>query len=190
LDESGNTIRSIYSVKANLYRLEVMSKETVGPVIVDLKSGIQQSINPPEKSYVEIDLLKSEVTGMENSEPSPKFMPTGETETIAGHSCEHYRFEDQQKTDICLAKGLGYIGTDGDYSGWVQQFLKNRKLESDPEFKKLMEGGVIPLKVSHVENGQVVTNMEVVAIERKPIDDALLKVPAGYQKMTGGSPQR
>src|SRR5262245_25450553 len=182
-DDTGPTSMT-FSIKANHFRLETANKDNAsGALILDLKSGIQQAINPQEKTYVEINLNKIKETGKDDAEPPLKFMPTGKTETIAGHACEHYLFEDQQKTDMCLAKGLGYIGTADDYSGWVQQFLKDRKLDSDPEFKKLMGSGVIPLKVSIEENGQVTTIMEVTAIERKPLDDALFKVPADYKKI-------
>lgn len=198
-----------FLVKANLFRLEISDgAEKENPpkaVILDLKSGIQKMMDPQEKEYIEInltDLTDYNDSGKGDREPISKFTPTGKTETIAGYTCEHYLIDDPEKTDFCLAKGMVYAGTGEEFGGGLWQVLRNKKddrelkarMESDPEFKKLVESGAFPLKISQVENGQVKTIMEVTGIERKALDDSLFKVPADYKKiemkMPMGIPQR
>src|SRR5262245_66650348 len=95
-----------------------------------------------------------------------------------------------------------YTGTGNEFGGGLWQVLRNKRddqelkarMESDPEFKKLVESGAFPLKISRVENGQVKTIMEVTGIERKQLDDSLFNVPADYKKvemmMPTGIPKR
>ena len=198
-----------FLVKANLFRLEMLDEAEMAAapkaVIMDLKSGVQKMIDPQEKKYLEINLSElTESDGSEKDERGPitKLTPTGKTETIAGHTCEHYLLDDPEKTDFCLAKGMVYTGSEKEFGGGLMQVLRNKidnqelkaRMESDPEFKKLVESGAFPLKISRVENGQVKTIMEVTGIERKQLDDSLFKVPADYKKvemmMPTGIPQR
>jgi Domain of unknown function (DUF4412) len=182
--------RGIFSFKESLYRSETVKKRGVTDVlIVDYKTGIGKDINQTEKTYLEIDprdIGKS-------IEKLPKFTPTGKTETIAGYTCENYvMMDDPQKTSMCFAEGLGYIGSAGDfYRSGVLKFLNisaddkeiSARMDSDPVLKKLIETGAYPLKTSGIVNGWEIIFLETISIERKSLDDSLFQVPAGYKKV-------
>jgi Domain of unknown function (DUF4412) len=207
IDDSGSDPkngRMIYSVKGNLTRMDNPERTSKdggsGSMLMDSKAGIMRIIVPERKSYMEMDLNAFKGTGKDDEEPIPKMTPTGKRETIAGHTCDHYRLDDKEQTDLCLAKGLGYFGFGNAERGGIWQTLKTMnqsdkvtaQIAADPDLKKAMEGGAFPLKVSQTENGKVVTVMEVTSIERKKLDDSLFIVPPDYKKMEFpmGMPQR
>jgi hypothetical protein len=182
-----------FKIKANLFRLEFSNNQgkvgLSGATIMDLKSGIQRTINAEEKTYSELDMTKFKIPVDDDAEAKnfPKITRTGKTETIAGYTCEYYQFGDQEKLDFCLTKGLGYIPSGNDYRGGLINYFNNKglhkPLETDPEFKKLVESGAFPLKITYEENGQVKTYMEVTRIDRKSLADSLFQVPADYKKV-------
>src|SRR5262245_61251432 len=182
-----------FKIKANLFRLEFSNNEgqvrPSGATIMDLKSGIQRKINGEEKTYSELDMSKFEINVAIDTEAQklPKFTRTGKTETIACFTCEYYQFVNQVKTNFCVAKGLGYIPSGNDYRGGLLHYFKyqdpQKSMETDPEFKKLVESGAFPLKITYDVNGQEKTYMEVTRIERKSLDNSLFQVPADYKKV-------
>ncbi|HEU0174005.1 MAG TPA: DUF4412 domain-containing protein [Blastocatellia bacterium] len=187
-----------YAIKGNRTRFEAMispdaSKRAV--MLMDMSSGTQTTLIPQSKMYMTVNWgeLAEEMTqnaGKGSSGNFPKVTSTGKTETVAGLNCEHWILGDKQDMDMCLAKGMGYFGFGGQ-SGGILDKLKNlalrekikAQLDANPEFAKFVEGGAFPLKMSHVENGQSKTIMEVTGIERKSLDDSLFTVPADYKKM-------
>jgi hypothetical protein len=145
---------------------------------------------PQTKTYMTMNggEMAEEMTKGDGKGPSfdfPKVTSTGKTETIAGITCEHWLMD--EKTDVCMAKGLGYFGGG---SNNILDKLKNlalrekikAQLNTNPEFAKFIEGGAFPLKMAQIENGQSKTIMEVTAVERKSLDDSLFNVPADYKK--------
>jgi hypothetical protein len=179
-----------FKIKANLFRLEYTNKEgqlgPLGTTIMDLKSGIQRKINADEGTYSELDMRKSQIFLEDDAKAQnlPIITRTGKTETIAGYTCEYYQLE---KMNLCVAKGLSYIPSGNDFRGGVLTYYNlqgdQRRMEADPEFKKLVESGGFPLKITFDENGQVKTYMEVTRIERKSLNDSLFQVPADYKRV-------
>lgn len=192
-----------YAIKGTRFRIETQLSQggtQTGVVLMDSSSGSQTMLMPQTKTYMSLDLNKggqfgqmvekmAEKAGEETGDLS-KITSTGQTETIAGHTCQYWRIGDKQQTDVCLARGLGFFGGGGQSGGIFEQ-LKNlamgdkvkAQLNANPEFAKFVEGGAFPLKISQVENGQSKTVMEVTSVERKSLDDALFSVPADYKKM-------
>jgi hypothetical protein len=159
--------------------------------LMDLSSGTTTMLFPDTKTYMTVNWgeMAGEMTkddGKDTPIDFPKVTSTGKTETIAGFTCEHWLIGD--KTDVCMAKGLGYYGSGG--SGGILDKLKNfamrdkikAQLDANPEFAKFVEGGAFPLKMANVENGQSKTIMEVTSVERKSLDDSLFTVPTDYRK--------
>jgi hypothetical protein len=187
-----------YSTKGALSRIETSATQErqsfTGVMILDMKSGKQMMLLPPTKTYMEMNLkeLGEQMKGDEDSTKLPKLTPTGKQETIAGYTCEHWLVDDEEKTDVCLAKGLGFFGFgSSEQRGGPLNTLRNLNLdpeiaaqiEANPELKKFIEGGAFPLKITQIENGQPRTVMEVTGIERKTLDDSLFTIPPGYKKM-------
>ncbi|MBL8186473.1 MAG: DUF4412 domain-containing protein [Acidobacteria bacterium] len=186
-----------YAVKGSRTRIETQlaaGGTQMGVVLMDFAAGSQTMLIPQMKTYTTINWndqggIKSMAENM-TGDASFKATPTGKTETIAGHSCTHWILGEKQDTDACLAKGLGYFGGGGD-SGSVFEKLRNfalgdkakAALQSNPEFLQFIEGGVFPLKLSIIENGQSRTLMEVTRVERKPLDDSIFAIPPDFKKM-------
>jgi hypothetical protein len=186
-----------YAVKGSRTRIETQlaaGGTQMGAVLMDFATGTQTMLIPQMKTYTTINW--NEQGGIKNmaenmaGDASFKATPTGKTETIAGHTCTHWILGEKQDTDACLAKGLGYFGGGGD-SGSVFEKLRNfalgdkakAALQSNPEFLQFIEGGVFPLKLSIIENGQSRTLMEVTHVERKSLDDSIFAIPADFKKM-------
>lgn len=191
-------IEARYSVKGARTRVETLLSQggtQTGVVLMDSASGSQTMLMPQTKTYMSLNLnaggqLRQMVEKAgESAGAFSGFKATGQTETIAGHTCRHWQVEDSLKTDVCLAQGLGFFG--GGQSGGVFEQLKNlalgdkvkAQLNANPEFAKFVEGGAFPLKISQVENGRLKTVLEVTRVERKSLDDALFSVPADFKKM-------
>jgi hypothetical protein len=159
--------------------------------LMDLSSRTTTMLFPNTKTYMtmnwgEMAEEMTKVTGKGSPIDFPKVTSTGKTETIAGLPCEHWLIGD--KTDVCMAKGLGYFGGGG--SGGILDKLKNlalrdklkAQLDANPEFARFVEGGAFPLKMASIENGQPKPIMEVTGVERKSLNDSLFTVPADYTK--------
>ena len=190
-----------YAVKGSRSRIETQlaaGGAQMGAVLIDFAAGSQTMLIPQMKTYTTFNWneqggVKNVMEKMAENAGSGNYFnatPTGKTETVAGHTCTHWILGEKQDTDACLAKGLGYFGGGGD-SGSVFDKLRNialgdktkAALQANPEFLKFVEGGVFPLKLSVIENGQPRTIMEVTKVERKPLEDSLFAVPPDFKKM-------
>jgi hypothetical protein len=195
----GDQAREIrYAIKGTKARSEAplsAGGTQTGVMLLDLSSNLQTLLIPQTKTYMTVDLKQAaesmaKAVGQENAAENFKATSTGKTETVAGVSCEHWILGEKQKTDVCLARGMGYFGFGGQ-SGGVFELLKNlpmgdkmkSQLDANPEFAKFVEGGAFPLKIAQIENGQSRPVLEVTSIERKPMDDSLFAVPSDYRKM-------
>jgi len=186
-----------YAIKGSRMRVETLLAQggaAMGIVLMDLSAGTQTLLTPQTKTYMsmnqDIGKLKemadkaAKSAGEDNAGDIYKVTTTGQTETIAGYSCQHWLMGAKQQTDVCLAKGLGQ-------SGSILAQLKTlgldekakAQIQANPEFLKFAEGGAFPLKMSQIENGQSKTILEVTKVERKSLDDFVFTVPSDYKKM-------
>jgi hypothetical protein len=174
------------SIKETNARVEtLLSPEGVeaSAVLMDFSSNTATTLSPQTKAYTTMNMAEMAEELAEVAEENPsidfsKATTTGETETIAGVSCQHWRIGDT--TDMCLAH----------FGGGVLDKLKNfalpekakAQLAANPEFAEFAERGAFILKMASIENGRPKTIMEVTSIERKSLDNSLFTVPAGYKK--------
>ncbi len=187
-----------YAIKGTRSRVETQlsrGSAQTGVILMDLSSGTQTMLMPQTKTYMDMNLggmaeMMVKNAGKDAPGEDFKATSTGRTETVAGFTCEHWIMGDDQNTDVCLAKGLGFFGGGGQSGGVFEQLKKlamgdkmKAQLEANPEFAKFVEGGAFPLKIAQIENGQSKTIMEVTSVERKSLDDSLFTVPADYKKM-------
>jgi len=201
MNTSSQPMEIKYAVKGTRTRIETQlaaGGTQMGAVLMDFATGTQTMLIPQMKSYTTVNWnaeggfknMAEKMAEKAGSGKSFQATPTGKTEIIAGHTCMHWILGDKQDTDACLAQGLGYFGGGSD-SGGVFDKLRNiafgdkakAQLQSNPEFLKFVEGGVFPLKLAVIENGQPRTIMEVTSVERKPLDDSLFAIPPDYKKM-------
>jgi hypothetical protein len=103
---------------------------------------------------------------------------TGKTETLAGIGCDDYavKMDGGTRIDACLAKGLPFLDLDvirqgGHVSQWSRDLRANRWF---------------PLRaVEYAPHGnQEVSRIEVTAVTKSKLDDAIFEVPAGYTRVT------
>jgi hypothetical protein len=193
--ENGRTVDGVYQIKGNKSRWEgtMPGAERMGgtAMIFDGEAGTMTTVMPAQKMYMVMN-VREMAKGMPESDTKfPKMTKTGKKERIAGHPCEHWLMGDDQKMDVCLAKGLGFFGMGGGKGrgGLSTAFptMERAKLEAQvaahPEVKELVEGGAFPLKM---EDGDRKFSMIVTKIEKKSLADDLFRAPAGYQEMNMG----
>jgi hypothetical protein len=198
---AGKPMEMTYFVKGERARVETnMPGAPMGSGVMlwDMPNGKMTMLMPPMKAYMTIDAkeMGDEIKGAQPKDAGgemkfPKLTATGKTETVAGHSCEHYLMGDKQEIDMCVAKGLGYFGMGNQAGGLaaLKNLVFSPKLLAEaaahPEWVKLLEGGAFPLKMTVSESGKPGVTMEATKIEPKPLDDALFTVPPDYKKMPG-----
>jgi len=182
-----------YAVKGDLKRLETsikyLGKLASNITIMDIQSGTNTVLLPRDKAYTTISMYGGAQAKI------PKVKHLGQPETIAGYTCEHWLYGDEQNIDLCAAKGIGYLdfGNEGQNG---TPFLSHKNLrdpqviailENNPDLKKFVEGGMFPLKVSQIENGKPKPIMEVTSVEPKALDDSIFTIPADYRKIDAPS---
>ena len=186
-----------YAIKGPRMRVETLLAQggsAMGVVLMDLSAGTQTMLMPQTKTYMSMNQdsgkfkemadAAARMSGQANAGDLYKVTTTGQTETVAGYSCQHWLMGSNKQTDVCLAKGLGQTGSILDQLktlGLDEQ--AKAQIQANPEFLKFAENGAFPMKMSQTENGQSKTIMEVTNVERKTLDDSLFAVPSDYKKM-------
>lgn len=186
-----------YAIKGSRMRVETQLAQggtATGVVLMDSSAGTHTMLMPQTKTYMSINQdsgkfkemaeAAAKMSGEANAGDLYKVTTTGQTETVAGYTCQHWLMGSNKQTDVCLAKGLGQTGSILDQLktlGLDEQ--AKAQIQSNPEFLKFAENGAFPMKMSQIENGQSKTIMEVTNVERKTLDDSLFAVPSDYKKM-------
>ncbi|MEO6726844.1 MAG: DUF4412 domain-containing protein [Blastocatellia bacterium] len=186
-----------YAIKGPRIRVETQLAQggsAMGVVLMDLSAGTNIMLMPQTKTYMSMNQdsgkfkemadAAAKISGEANTGDLYKVTNTGQTETVAGYSCQHWLMGSKKQTDVCLAKGLGQTGSILDQLktlGLDEQ--AKAQIQANPEFLKFAESGAFPMKMSQIENGQSKMIMEVTNVERKTLDDSLFAVPSDYKKM-------
>lgn len=177
--------------------------------ITDMEAGKSYTLMPAQKKYMVVDMkaMMEMATQMgaamgdknkKNPEATPdlsklpKITATGQKETVAGHSCEHYtmQMDDGSTLDLCLAKGMG-LGSKsvlGMAGGASSPYAK--MLAANPAWKQFADEfkDAFPLKVTMSQGGTVRMASEVTKIERGSVPASAFAIPSDYTelKMPGG----
>jgi hypothetical protein len=180
--------------KAGKVRQEMtmMGQEVIS--IVDASAGTGLMLMPLQKSYMKLDF--NALARRMGPMPPPKITATGTTETILGHTCEHYTVEmPSGTTAMCVATDLGfYMGSLNAQGGGM---AGSSNLQAYNElFRTKFKNGFFPLELTVTSQGMAMT-VVVTKIEAKPVSDDLfeLDVPADYTEMkmpvrgTSGGPR-
>jgi hypothetical protein len=194
LASDGKAVPVTYYIRPDGIRTETaMPEHPEAPfiIITDLSKGESISLLPGQKAYMTFSFEEMMKAATPDEEQQfPKLTATGQKETIAGYSCEHYLMgnqqNEQQKVDMCVAKGLGFFGmggSSGKLGGMMFSSKMKEKAAANPEWSKFLEGGAFPLKMTVTEGAKTTMSTEVSSVERKKLDDALFKAPADYKEM-------
>lgn len=163
--------------------------------IADLQDQNIKMVMPDQKTYMTMSMKADETDdAAEMTEPAdtsgetgagkpPSLTKTGESETIAGHSCDHYLVGEKQNVDVCAAKGLGLLGMGNAPSGMGGGMLGRGQSREWEELEPLAKEGFYPLKIESLEDGKRKKVMEVTKIETQPLSGDLFVVPDDYEEM-------
>lgn len=152
--------------------------------IIATDEGKMRTVVDAQKMVMEMDISKfaeqmKGLTGAAPSaapanEPPPKVSKTGKTDTIVGHSCEEWEVisPKSEKMTLCVGKGGGWPSIPAVLmaeSQWAQNVI---------------EKDSFPLRiVLNGSDGAEKMRMQVTRMDKKPIDDAVFAIPAGYRVM-------
>jgi len=148
--------------------------------IVDGKNRRMIMPMPEQKMYHEMALGDDETM---DAEPDSILVRTGKTDTVAGYACEMVLIKDKKtnktETELCIAKGLGYLMATGNMGRSGQR--------AEPpwmkEFREHFKDGGFPLRtIMRNDDGTEDTRMEVTKVEKKRLEESLFTVPPGYKK--------
>lgn len=192
-----------YAVKGAQMRVETVggpNKQVMAIALMNTASGEQTVLMPPTKTYMTMNWNQegdqftkmaermAQRTGQTVPGKIQKITATGQSETIAGYSCDHWRMTSgEQVVDLCLTKALAVgSGTNGLLAQLKNLPFGNRmkeQLDANPEFARFIAGGAFPLRVAQVEQGESKTILEVTNVAPGKVDDAQFAVPPDYKKV-------
>lgn len=192
-----------YAVKGAQMRVETaggQNKQVMAVALMNLASGEQTVLMPPTKTYMTMNWNQegdqvakmtermAQRAGQAAPDKIQQITTTGQTETIAGYSCQNWRIHSgEQIVDLCLTKSLA-VG--GQANGLLAQ-LKNlpfgnrlkEQMAANSGFAEFVKNGAFPLKIAQVENGASKTILEVTRVAPGKVDDAQFAVPPDYKKV-------
>lgn len=165
-----------------------------GAMIIDGAAKTMTMVMPEQKMYMKWDLEKmgDQMRTEHATHKTPKITDTGKSETIAGKSCQVYRYaEDTGKPEtmeMCVAKGMGNFMMGRNPMGMGRGRGEGdgedvSEIAGNPEFLKLYKDGFFPLRISKIKGETVTTQMIATKLEPGSVDASLFQVPSDYQEM-------
>jgi hypothetical protein len=179
------------SVKGMQSRMDMNAGGMPIYTIMDMQKAQMTSVMPQQQMYFTMDLKGmakategTGVTGNETDEtPPPALTKTGQSETIAGHNCDHYLMGEDQDMDVCAAKGLGTFGMGNMGGGGGGPFSGAALPQGWAQYAAQFEDGFFPLKMEKVDGDKRKLIMEVTKIEPQSLSADLFTVPAEFKEM-------
>jgi hypothetical protein len=182
-------------IKGPLVRMDMSAAGAGGAtMVIDSRTGMMTSIMHAQKMYMRMSLkaMAERAQGMTGGAGSggsaPKITKTGQSETIAGRTCEHYLVdseESDQDVDVCLARDMGTFGLAGAGGGPFGMARQGSMPQLPPGWEQIaaeFKDGAFPLKVERVSGSTRTTILVVKSIDAKPMDASQFEVPAGYRE--------
>jgi len=176
--------------KGSMVRTDMTSpRGGSGAMIIDGNAKTMTMVMSEQKMFMRWDLARMGERAREQGNKTPQITNMNKTETIAGKSCDVYRYAPDtgkpNNMELCVAKGMGTfmmgrnpMGRGGEGEGDDAGELSN------PEVAKLYKEGFFPLRISKVKNDSVVsTSMIATKLEPKSVDASVFAIPSDYQEM-------
>jgi hypothetical protein len=193
--QGGQAMEPVYYVKGGKTRVEMNAGGQMAVMLVDLESGAMTALMPAQKMYITMNvgaMAQNLSQDRAQTDADVKFEPTGQKETIAGITCEHYRATESKnegEADLCLAKGMGtFMGVSmpaggGPMSGMGRMPGMGSMPPGAAEFAKTFKDGAFMLKMDLKRSGKTEMTMVATQVEKKPLDAALFVPPSDYREM-------
>ncbi|HTP12541.1 MAG TPA: DUF4412 domain-containing protein [Bacteroidota bacterium] len=168
------TVPMTYMIKGDNIRVEMEGRPGMKAIIlVDAKEGKSTMIMDAMKMFMDLPVPQSRDSGT----ASFSFKKSGKTQKLLGYDCEEYLFTDAKtEASVWITKALGSLGRFGMGSG-----RPGNNAEAWQEAVK--SAGGFPLLTVVKNEGKNETTIKATKIEKKSLDEALFKIPEGYQKM-------
>jgi Spy/CpxP family protein refolding chaperone len=151
--------------------------------ILDTKTRTLTMMMVSMKRY-SVNQLPSPDSVLSSADRKASVTKTGQTEVVAGVTCEIYKGSSTnsdgkvEEGQACLAKGVGLA---------MFQLMAGRRHAAqgslEQVFQDLAAQGLLPLKIWAMKNGQMVSEIEAISIEKKSIPNSMFEVPADFTKM-------
>jgi hypothetical protein len=162
----------VLRIKGARWRMEMDIDGDRGAIIRD-ENGRLFSVMDDSRQYARFPQLPDE------EGDALTFLPTGESETIAGHRCDHFRVVDpsgiQEGDTVCVTTELGWVGFG---PGGPLSEAEERVLRA-----QFRDGFLILRTIDGQGDGESV----VTGIERTSLSDALFVPPPGYTEVGGSA---
>lgn len=193
--QGGQVMEPVYYVKGGKARVEMNAAGQMAIMLIDVESGAMTALMPAQKMYITMNVAAmAQNLPQDRAHPDAdvKFAPTGQKETIAGITCEHYRMtqsKDDTQADFCLAKGMGtFMGLNvpaggGPMSGMGRLPGMGSLPPGAAEFAKTFKDGAFLLKMDLKESDKNEMSMVATQVDRKSLDPALFAPPSDYREM-------
>jgi hypothetical protein len=170
--DEGESTPGVLRIKGTRWRFET-EMEGERAAIVRGSDGRVFSVSDSERQYAWFPDVGGE------DEPL-QFEPTGESETVAGYECRHYRLRDpnglQDGDQVCVTTALGFAGMGPGAAG--------AQLD-DAALRQQFRDGFMILKS---RDAQGVLEYEVTRVDRTAVPDDMFEPPAGYTELGGIPP--
>jgi Domain of unknown function (DUF4412) len=189
----------VQTSKGHKAKFEGMGGASDMILIFDGDSHTMIMVQPDKKQYITVTqadmdqmaaMMKPMADRMKKDSGESKFKMdvtnTGRTETVAGTKCEVWHGttvdEDGSKREgeACVAQGVGFALYDIMVNNPMTKQMRGSMQAQMEKFKQVLSGGKGVLKMTSIENGKPVVNLEATKIDRRPVSDTEFQPPAGY----------
>lgn len=187
---AGSTMNVEQTVKGTQIRQEM--EGPMGPMIsiMDISTMDMTMIIPAQKMYMKMNTaqmmeqLQAAQQEHGTAQPDPEDLKaTGQRETIAGHSCEHYTYTSETgDMDICIATGLGFMPFATPSSGMGNRGGGLGAFSDVAKWRARFGDGFIPLAMRFTDKGTTIT-MRATRVEPGSVPASAFAIPGGYTEM-------
>lgn len=198
--QSGKASTFVQTSKGHKVRLDGMGGDSAS-MIVDGDAKVTMIVQPEKKQYLtmtQVDMQQSQAM-MEAMMPKGKdqsrqaesgkfsFSNTGKTETVAGVPCEVWRgvyngADKKEEGEACVASGVGFALAELTFANPMVRTSQAGSQQFE-QYRQLVAGNKGILKVTKLEDGKRIPQLEATKIERKQVGDDAFKPPAGYTEV-------
>jgi hypothetical protein len=194
--EGRDSVGMVQTSKGNMVRIDGLGGGTMKvSMILDTKSNTMTMVMYDRKMYM-VNPMPSLDSALNASTQKTTISKTGETQTVAGVSCDIYKgttTKDDGKVEegqACLAKGVGFV-----FFSAMNRGRPSPQGSTAEVFRELAAKDLHMVKAWTMKDGQMKPVLEAVKIERKSVPNSTFEVPADFVKMTmpmgmGGMPQK
>jgi hypothetical protein len=183
----GTNMTMTMSVKGTHFRSDMSLQGGSFTLLSEVGSSVLTMVMTQQRMFMKIDpnnmnpMMAGMMRGMAQSKPQPNatvFKATGQTETIAGKSCEHYTGTEGTTTiDVCAAKGMGFLTMVP--TGGLTPPPSAAQVEA---YRAMFADGFVPLKIVATE-GSNITTILATALDQTTLSDDHFQPPAGFTEL-------